>query len=87
MDANPGKTAVFKGGPMARTQLPDTPTTTAEQHNRLLRLDQDLDILDLHASELSAVEDQIQHDMKRNDREYKDSHFHSIPKPIKHTKP
>jgi hypothetical protein len=25
--------------------------------------------------------------MKRKDREYKDTHFHSIPKPIKHTRP
>jgi hypothetical protein len=25
--------------------------------------------------------------MKRKDREYKDSHFHSIPKPTKHTRP
>jgi hypothetical protein len=25
--------------------------------------------------------------MKRKDREYKDTHFHSIPKPTKHTRP
>lgn len=51
---------------------------------RLEMLDRDLDIMERHAEEMSAVEESIQGDMKKWDREYKDSHFHSVPKPRKH---
>lgn len=71
---------------MARHVLPSS-TKSAELKESLVRGEKDLDILDVHAAELSAVEHEIQLDMKRKDREYKDSHFHSIPKPIKHTTP
>jgi len=51
---------------------------------RLEVLDKDLDIMERHAAEMSAVEESIQEGMKKWDREYKDSHFHSVPKPRKH---
>ena len=72
---------------MARTHLPPSSAVTAELKQSLARGEKDLDILDVHAGKLSEVEHEIQLDMKRKDREYKDSHFHSIPKPTKHTKP
>lgn len=72
---------------MAKTHLPSSSTASAELKQSLARGEKDLDILEGHAAELSAVEHDIQLDMKRKDREYKDSHFHSIPKPTKHTKP
>lgn len=50
----------------------------------LSRLDQDLQILESHASEVAEVEADIQGSMKKKDREYKDSHFHSVPKGLKH---
>lgn len=76
-----------QGGFMARTHLPPSIAGVAELNQSLTRGEKDLDILDVHAAELSEVENEIQQDMKRKDREYKDSHFHSIPKPTKHTRP
>lgn len=72
---------------MARRHLPSTSTVSAELKESLVRGEKNLDILEVHATELSAVEHDIQLEMKRKDREYKDSHFHSIPKPMKHTRP
>ncbi len=48
------------------------------------RVNEDLDIMERHSSELDAVEEGIQESMKKWDREYKDSCLHSIPKPRKH---
>lgn len=72
---------------MARKHLPPTSAEAADLRQSLVRGEKDLDILEVHAAELSAVENEIQLDMKRKDRAYKDTHFHSIPKPIKHTRP
>ena len=72
---------------MAKTHLPPTSAESTDLKESLIRGEKNLDILDVHAAELSEVENEIQQDMKRKDREYKDSHFHSIPKPTKHTKP
>lgn len=72
---------------MAKTHLPPSSAGVTELNQSLIRGEKDLDILDVHAAELSAVEYGIQQDMKRKDRAYKDTHFHSIPKPIKHTRP
>lgn len=72
---------------MAKTHLPPTSAESADLKQSLTRGEKDLDILDVHAAELSEVENEIQQDMKRKDREYKDTHFHSIPKPLKHTTP
>jgi hypothetical protein len=72
---------------MTRKHLPPSSASPAELDHNRIRVDQDLDILDAHAAELSAVEHDIQAEMKRTDREYKDTHFHSTPKPIKHKTP
>lgn len=48
------------------------------------RLGEDLDIMDRFAQEMSDVEHTIVGEMKRWDREFKDSHLHSIPKGRKH---
>ncbi|MDO9079349.1 MAG: hypothetical protein Q7U44_01010 [Desulfuromonadales bacterium] len=72
---------------MARKHLPPSSAESADLRQSLIRGEKDLDILEVHAAELSEVENEIQLDMKRKDRAYKDSHFHSIPKPIKHTRP
>ncbi len=50
----------------------------------LSRVDTDLEIMEAHAAELAAIEENIQSSMKKWDREYKDSHFHSVPKGRKH---
>lgn len=72
---------------MARRHLPSHGEVTTELKESLARGEKSLDILENHAVELSAVEQDIQLEMKRKDREYKDSHFHSVPKPIKHIRP
>lgn len=50
----------------------------------LERLDEDLDIMERHASEMAVVEGGIQESMRKWDREHKDASLHSIPKPRKH---
>jgi len=50
----------------------------------LKRVDEDLDIMERHAEELDQVEGDIQEAMRKWDREFKDSCFHSVPKPRKH---
>ncbi|PKN12769.1 MAG: hypothetical protein CVU69_05245 [Deltaproteobacteria bacterium HGW-Deltaproteobacteria-4] len=72
---------------MAKTHILPTSAESEELKESLTRGEKNLDILEVHEAELTAVEHNIQQDMKRKDREYKDSHFHSIPKPIKHTRP
>jgi len=50
----------------------------------LKRLDEDLKIMEKHAAEMVEVEDTIQEEMRKRDREHKDANLHSIPKPRKH---
>jgi len=57
---------------------------TTRFDERLEVLDRDLDIMERHAAEMTAVEEDIQGQMRKWDREYKDSHFHSVPRPRKH---
>ncbi|UWZ81204.1 hypothetical protein L9S41_07395 [Geoalkalibacter halelectricus] len=52
---------------------------------RLERVEKDLDVMERHAAELDETEDELKSYMKKVDREHKDSHFHSVPKPKKHT--
>jgi hypothetical protein len=54
--------------------------------SNLERLNEDLDIMERHAGELAKAEDDIQESMKKWDREYKDTRFHSVPKPRKHVR-
>jgi len=48
------------------------------------RIDSTLDIMETHDSELYSAEADIQEQMRRNDREFKDSHLHSTPRSRKH---
>ncbi|NLV23427.1 MAG: hypothetical protein GXY54_01415 [Deltaproteobacteria bacterium] len=50
------------------------------------RIDEELKIMEEHPDSLEASEESIQEEMKKRDREYKDEHLHSIPKPRKHTR-
>ena len=56
----------------------------SNEDSNLSRLDEDLKIMETHADKMQDVEDSIQGSMKKRDREYKDSHFHSVPKGKKH---
>ncbi|MBN1140401.1 MAG: hypothetical protein JXB25_01190 [Deltaproteobacteria bacterium] len=53
---------------------------------KVARIDQELKIMDRHFEQLAATEEVIQEEMKKRDREYKDEHLHSVPKPRKHTR-
>jgi hypothetical protein len=59
-------------------------TTTSEFGEQVERLDRDLEIMERHAQVLTLEEDEVQDSMRKWDREYKDSHLHSIPRPRKH---
>ena len=65
------------------------PGTAQEMMNpnlaaNLSRLDEDLKIMEAHSGEMAEIESSIQESMRKWDREYKDSHFHSVPKGRKH---
>jgi len=49
-----------------------------------IRLDEELKIMEEHPDHLEASEEGIREAMKKRDREYKDEHLHSVPKPRKH---
>lgn len=55
-----------------------------EKEKRLHILDEDLAIMEHHATELDDMEAEIQEGMRKRDREYKDERLHSIPRPRKH---
>jgi hypothetical protein len=65
------------------TRAPVENVTTGRDKD-LNRLDEDLEIMERYAEQMDRVEDGIQDEMKRWDREFKDSHLHSTPKPRKH---
>lgn len=48
------------------------------------RIDESLEVMDRHDAELSQVEAAVQDAMRKWDREYKDNHLHSVPRPRKH---
>ena len=60
--------------------------TEGNLETNLEHIDVDLEIMERHPAELAAAEVDIQQDMRRRDREYKDSRLHSIPKPRKHVR-
>lgn len=65
------------------SQMEKAPIESALERN-LRHLDADLDIMERHSAEMSRVEENIQASMRKWDREFKDDHLHSIPRPIKH---
>jgi len=50
----------------------------------LSRIGEDLEIMDRYAQEINEVEHTIVDEMKRWDREFKDTRLHSTPKARKH---
>jgi chaperonin cofactor prefoldin len=58
----------------------------AEVNQDLERLDADLEIMERHEATLQAAEEGIQEDLRRRDREVKDAHLHSVPRPRKHVR-
>lgn len=56
----------------------------ADLERNLRHLDKGLEIMEKHSEEMARVEDGIQASMRKWDREFKDQHLHSIPRPIKH---
>jgi hypothetical protein len=50
------------------------------------RLDEALEIMEKHSDEMVSSEEDIQADMRKRDREHKDSHLHSVPKSRKHVR-
>lgn len=58
----------------------------ADVNQDLERLDADLEIMERHEATLQAAEEGIQEDLRRRDREVKDAHLHSVPRPRKHVR-
>jgi len=56
----------------------------SELDQKLSRIDEHLKIMESHPVEMANIESGIQQSMKKWDREYKDSHFHSVSKTVKH---
>ncbi len=52
--------------------------------DNLMRIDEDLQIMERHADQMVESEDDLIESMRRRVREYKDANLHSIPKPRKH---
>jgi hypothetical protein len=52
--------------------------------DEVARIDEELKIMEEHSGHLEASEEDIREDMKKRDREFKDEHLHSVPKPRKH---
>lgn len=57
---------------------------TPDLEERLEKVEKDLDIMERHADALEQTEEGLNNYMKKVDREHKDSHFHSVPRPRKH---
>lgn len=51
---------------------------------RVEMVESDLEIMERHAGSMAEAEDGIQSYMRKVDREHKDAHLHSVPKPRKH---
>lgn len=58
----------------------------AEMVQRMVRLDEDLEIMDRHAAEVAGLEEQEVDSMRRWDREYKNSRLHSAARHLKHVR-
>ncbi|BCA80268.1 hypothetical protein [Desulfuromonas sp. AOP6] len=52
----------------------------------LERLDAELEIMERHSPELDSMEEEEREALKKRDREYKDEHLHSVPRPRKHVR-
>ncbi len=61
-------------------------TTRPDFDRSLERLDEDLKIMDRHATELAEAETDVCESMRKWNREYKDECLHSVPRPKKHVR-
>jgi hypothetical protein len=76
---------LVEGGIMTEVNRGEEMFTTPPDFDRNLeRLDEDLKIMDRHAAELAEGEVEIRESMRKWDREHKDEHLHSVPRPRKH---
>lgn len=51
---------------------------------QLDRIDADLEIMERHEGTVEAAEVVVQEESRRRDREFKDAHLRSVPRPRKH---
>ena len=58
----------------------------AENVQRMVRLDEDLEIMDRHAADVVGVEEEETDSMRRRDREFKNARLHSVPRHLKHVR-
>ena len=63
---------------------PERPSDEGKLEESLQHIDVALEIMERHPGELASAEDGVNDELRRRDREYKDAHLHSIPKPRKH---
>ena len=69
---------------MTEVNQNENPLVAPKSNLPLDRLEESLKIMDQHASELAAAESDIRESLRKRDREYKDEHLHSVPRPRKH---
>lgn len=67
-----------------KKDVKDRESLESEVYQKLEQLDADLDIMERHEATLQAAEEGIQEDARRRDREVKDAHLRSVPRPRKH---
>lgn len=69
---------------MTEVNQNENPLVAPKSNLPLDRLEESLKIMDQHAAELVAAESDIRESLRKRDREYKDEHLHSVPRPRKH---
>ncbi|MDX9710473.1 MAG: hypothetical protein RBT64_13055 [Trichloromonas sp.] len=69
---------------MTEVNRSENSLVTPKSNRPLDHLDESLKIMDQHAAELVAAENDICESLRKRDREYKDEHLHSVPRPRKH---
>jgi hypothetical protein len=57
-----------------------------EIEQRMVRLDEDLEIMERHATDVAGVEEEEADSMRRWDREHKNARLHSVPRHLKHVR-
>ncbi|MDY0270838.1 hypothetical protein [Trichloromonas sp.] len=57
---------------------------TPKENVNLEHLEKSLNIMDRHAAELAAAENDTCESLRKWDREHKDEQLHSVPRPRKH---
>lgn len=71
---------------MTKKTSQDIPKPDANLNEEVSRLDEELAIMERHSDQVDATEEDIVEEMRKRDREHKDSHLHSVPKSRKHVR-